>query len=211
MSFLKSVFFGSQGSYNLLGIPVNFEHSHYSPYNLDNESFISRQALKCLNSNVFRLVTQSYAHVFTHEMSHALMLKFFYGRPPGFYREGICIYTDICMGQTGMPRIENHNWKTTLILMAGPMGNIAFATAKLVAAKVFKNYLTWPIASIFGSGAVIWTLGEIFYAYLSATRKDNGDFGHIASHGKMPLALASTAVVAQCILGIYAAATIPSL
>ena len=93
----------------------------------------------------------------------------------------------------------------TVISIAGPMGNVAFSTCKLVAATALKNYLPWPIALTLGSGAVIWMSGELLYAYVSALNRDHGDFGQIACCGNTHLALASTALISQVALGIFAA------
>lgn len=203
MSFLKSVFFGSEGSYNIFGIQANFKKevpSWYPSINLEGAGFISKTAIKCINSNMFRWITQGYAHVFTHEMSHALTFKLFSGQDTT-----IEVFKSSCTGRTRLPLATLPDWKNTIVIVAGPMGDIAFSTCKLVAATALKSYLSWPVALALGSGAVIWMSGELLYAYTSALNRDDGDFGCIASYGNTYLALASTALVSQCALGIFTA------
>lgn len=203
MSFLKSLLFGSEGSYNICGIQAKFEKEVHSlnPFpNLEGAGFISKMAITCINSNMFRWITQGYAHVFVHEMSHALTFKLLSGQDTT-----IKIYKSSCNGES-FHRLATHpDWKKTIVDVAGPIGDIAFSTCKLVAATALKSYLSWPVALTLGSGAVIWMSGELLYAYTSALNRDTGDFGCIASYGKTYLALASTALVSQYALGIFAA------
>lgn len=204
MSLLKSVLFGCEGSYNIFEIPVKFENElpTFGLPSLERRSVISQLAFKCINSAIFRYVTQSYTHVFMHEMSHALACKLLTGK-----KSEIVFFTTLGLGQTVLP-IEirdSANWKRTAVDVAGPMGNIAFSTCKLVAAIALKNYLTWPVALTLGGGAVIWMSGELFYAYISASNKDRGDFGRIVSRGNTHLVLASMTLVSQVALGIFLA------
>jgi len=203
MSFLKAVFFGSEGSYRIFEIQVKFEKEEplfYSSTDLQGAGFISKAATQCINSNMFRWMTQGYAHVFAHEMSHALTFKLLSGQ-----NTTIEIFKSSCTGGNRLPLSALPDWKKTIVKVAGPMGDIAFSTCKLVAATAFKSYLSWPIALALGSGAVIWMSGELLYAYTSALKRDTGDFGCIASYGNTYLAVASTALVSQCALGIFAA------
>lgn len=205
MSFLKSVLFGCEGSYNIFGIQAKFENelpSRYSPVSLEGAGLISKMASKCLNSKVFRWITQGYTHVFTHEMSHALACKLLTNK-----NSTVHVIKSICEGITIHPTelVCASDWKNTIVDVAGPLGDIVFSSCKLVAATALKNYLSWPIALAMGSGGVIWISGELLYAYISASNRDSGDFGKIALRGNTHLALASTALVSQVALGILAA------
>jgi len=205
MSFLKSVLFGSEGSYNIFGTKVKFQNelpSHLTPPSLDGAGAISQLAFKCINSNAFRWITQGYTHVFVHEMSHAVAYKVLTGQ-----NSEVDFFTSLCIGKNLSPPAAAYasDWKKTIIGISGPMGDIAFSTCKLVAATALKSYLSWPVALALGSGAVVWMSGELLYAYVSAANKDHGDFGKIASRGNTHLALASTALVSQVALGIFAA------
>ena len=207
MSFLKSVLFGCEGSYNIFGTPVTFERELPSdwtrnPPDLKGVDLISQLASKCINSNAFRLVTQGYIHLFIHEMSHALACKFVVG-----LNAKVTIFTSACVSRARFPQemFSVEAWRQTFVSVAGPIGNIAFCACKLVVATRFKKYLSWPLALVLGSGAVIWMCGELLYAYTSASKKDGGDFGKIACHGNTHLALASTALIGQLALGTFAA------
>lgn len=205
MSFFKSILFGSEGSYNIFGTKVKFQNelpSHLTPPSLDGAGVISTLAFKCINSNAFRWITQGYTHVFVHEMSHAAAHKVLTGQ-----NSEVDFFTSLCVGKTlpSPAAAYASDWKKTAIDIAGPMGNIAFSTCKLVAATALKSYLSWPVALALGSGAVIWMSGELLYAYISASNRDHGDFGNIARRGNTHLALASTALISQCALGILAA------
>lgn len=205
MSFFKSILFGCEGSYNIFGTPVKFQNelpSHLTPPSLEGAGLISQLAFKCINSNAFRWITQGYTHVFVHEMSHAVACKVLVGQ-----NSEVDFFTSLCMGKNALPPAAVHasDWKKTAIEIAGPMGDIAFSSCKLVAATALKSYLSWPVALALGSGAVIWMSGELLYAYVSASKRDNGDFGYIARRSNTHLALASTALVSQVALGIFAA------
>ena len=204
MSFFKSVLFGYEGSYNIFGTKVKFENklpSHLTPPSLDGAGVVSQLAFKFLKSNAFHWITQSNLHLFVHEMSHALACKVLTGQTSEvnfFYKRG---------GYNQLPPAVNYasDWKKTAIDIAGPMGDITLSTCKLVAATALKSYLSWPIALALGSGAVIWMSGELLYAYVSASKRDGGDFGCIARRGNAHLVLASAALISQCALGIFAA------
>ncbi len=205
MSFLKSLLFGSAGSYTIFGTKMKFENelpSHLTPPSLDRLGIISQLAFRCIHSDAFRWITQGYTHVFVHEMSHALACKVLTGQ-----NSEVNVFTSLCVGNYQPPSAVGYasDWKRTLIETAGPMGDIAFATCKLVAATALKSYLSWPVALALGSGAVIWISGELLYAYVSASNSDHGDFGSIARRGNTHLALASTALASQVALGIFAA------
>lgn len=205
MSILKSMLFGCEGTYNLFGIPVKFTNevpAAWIPRGIDGAGFISQLALRCLNNRVFNWITQGYTHVFVHEMSHALANQLLIGQ-----NSEVFCYTSLCVGQVKYPQkaITLSDWKKTITDIAGPIGNMAFSTCKLVAATALKNYLSWPVTLALGGGAVIWMTGELFYACVSAYNGSQGDFGCIGRRGNAHLALASIALVSQYALGIFAA------
>lgn len=218
---LKSLLFGSEGSYNILGVDVNFKKSDPLPFAPPSPSYyftlptthstifnaltksIGHLANYCLNSNVIRLTTQGYAHTFVHEMGHALACKALTDATPS-----VLVYTDLCEGRTFyISSSELSPTTNSLISVAGPMADALFANFKLAAAARLINYapvaLT-PVALTIGLGAAMWMTGELFLAYISASSGE-GDFGDIAKHGPKHLALASTALVGQCVLGLFAA------
>jgi hypothetical protein len=212
MSFLNSVIFGAEGSYNILGVDVTFEKSNSPRYSFALSTggsgvlsiftkSLGYLADNCLNSNVFRFVTQGYAHTFVHEMGHALACSLLTDQKPK-----VRIFTDLCVGATYIGNIGRLSPKiSSIIATSGPMADTAFSGCKLLAATALRSYLSTPIAVTIGAGAVVWMTGELFLAYISASNKDDGDFGKIAEHGSNHLILASTALIGQCALGVLAA------
>lgn len=204
MNFLNSVFFGFDGSYNIFGTKVEFcENPPGLSIHLDGAGIISRLAIHCMKSNVLRWITQGYTHVFVHEMSHAIAYKLLTGKNA----EKILVSSSSCEGVVLFPQsmADISAWKRTVISVAGSMGDISFSICKLFSAIVLKSYLPSPVTLTLVGGALCWISGEVLYAYVSGSKKDHGDFGHIASHGKTHLMLASTALVCQITLGIFTA------
>lgn len=223
---LKSLLFGSEGSYNVFGIDVTFEKGDLLPYNSPSPTYyftspttdssifnaftksIGHLANYCLNSNTLRLATQGYAHTFVHEMGHALAFKMLTNRIPVVH-----IDTNLCEGKTfsEFKTFNDQNalspTRDSLVSAAGPMADILFSNCELAAAASLISYapvaLT-PVALTIGLGAAMWTTGELFLAYIS-TSSGEGDFGDIAKHGPKHLALASAALVGQCVLGLFTA------
>lgn len=212
MSFLKSVIFGAEGSYNILGFDVSFKKNDSPRYSFAASTCssgilsiftksIGYLADSCLNSKVFHVITQGYAHTFVHEMGHALAFKALTNLKPK-----VSIYTDFCGGNNNPGSLKSLSPKIlSSIYVAGPMANMAFSSCKLVGAIALRAYLPMPVVATIGVGAVIWMIGELFLAYTSASNNDRGDFGRIARHGSNHLVLASVALVGQCVLGILAA------
>ncbi len=205
MSFLKSLFLGSEGSYKVFGIPVAFKDR--APDSSSNSEGILAVTKKYLSNSVFRCATLSYAHVFCHEMGHVSMSKLFprknlfSSQPNAQVAEEVTIYTKTCEGVTKNGTMGLTGWKKTLVCVSGPMANIAFSTVKLVAAQALKgSIITLPIALALECGAVCEIAGELYYAYDSATKEDDGDFGMIARQGNAFLGVAGTALIAETAL-----------
>jgi hypothetical protein len=223
MAFLSSVFLGTPGAYQIIGIDVTFEKgdpikfmfvpeiTRYQSYStLKNRALYFSQ--NCLNSRVFhascyvfRLMTQGYLHVLVHEMGHAIAEKLLTHRKPK-----VSVYTDSCTGDC-RGSIEPHTpyrWVPytieSIILVSGPMTDVAFCALKLVTATALRSYLSTPIAITLGFSAVIWIVGELGYAIQSTYCRDEGDFGRIARNGEGHLGLASVALVAEVAFGIFA-------
>lgn len=203
MSFIKSILFGSPGSYNICGTSVEYKEDPLcQPPRVEGAGFVSFLANKCLNSNAFRWLTQGYCHVFIHEMGHAMACKLLTGRD-----SRITIKTDTCGALTYYPRELSNSakWKQSVIDLSGPMSDIAFSTIKIVAANALKSYVSQPVALLLAGGAVLWISGELLYALTSTIQKqDNGDFGRIAKRNTTHLIAAATALVAQAAFGAYA-------
>jgi hypothetical protein len=222
MSILKSVFLGSEGSYKILGIDVQFQKNHMPNTPsvvgaITPESYLTSQAQnsnifvkslgyvadKLLKSNAFKVITQAPMHAFVHEMGHALAAKMLLGD-----NARVFIYTDLGAGDTFYANFYKQfsaERERSIICAAGPMADMIFSSCELVGAVALRNYLSTPVAVTLGAGAVIWMTGELFLAYISASNNTFGDFGIIARNGATHLAIASAALVGQCALGVFAA------
>lgn len=200
MSIIKSLFTGSEGSYKVLGIPVDF-HKELPPNTLllSSENLALNYALKCLKSRVFCLATTAYVHLLVHEMGHALIGKFLLNQ-----NTRVGIYTKDCVSATISSSSSAPSWKKTIRYAAGPIANLIFSSGKLVSAALLRSYLPFPLSPILASGTLYWMVCEMCHAAVSAKEK-KGDFGKIALNGTVHLGLASTALITQCALGIFAA------
>lgn len=201
MAIVKSVLFGSNGSYNILGMPITFKPG--STGKISNEIFISRIARRILSTQTGAVIMLQYAHMFVHELGHALACRLLTGVIPkvNIYRPfgGSCNYPD---------RYYSHSspWQKSVVNLAGPMAGVAFSTCQLVAGAALRYYITWPVAAVLIAGGVFGMTGELMSAYVSATSRKCADFGDIRDDGgNTHLALASLALVAQCALGVFAA------
>lgn len=200
MSFLKSFFFCCEGSYNICGIYVTFfkekPQNFYPEREPDNPTNrISRVCYVC--NDVLRVLAQSYSHVLAHEMCHAIGYKLFN------------INAKIYIVKNPFFAVTLHDgslfgWKKTIVFAVGSIGKAAFATCKVAAALTIKRFIPWPITCILTFECAHSIMEELIYACESTLRNDSGDFGTIRKEGNLHLAIAGTALVSQCALGIFA-------
>jgi hypothetical protein len=210
MSILKSLIFGSEGSYHVLGIPVDFRKKESSdPFTteasgidlifkpIEHEAgFISKLADKCFNG-----LARAYMHTAVHEMGHAIAYKLFSGDTPN-----IVVYSD--QGSEGYTHSQWINclpaWQRNIVSAAGALGNVAFSSCELATAFALKRYCG-PLALVLGSGAAASIAQDLIYSIHSTIKQDDGDFGKIAQSNKTHLALAGAALVGECALAALAA------
>lgn len=123
MSIIKSLFFGSEGSFQVLGIPVDFQRELPSDRPLlSSENLALDYAIKCLKNRAFCIATLGYAHVFVHEMGHALVGKFLLNQ-----NSRVQIFTKDCVSLTASSGTAPlPTWKKTVRFAAGPMANMVF-------------------------------------------------------------------------------------
>lgn len=207
MSFsgLKSLFWGSEGHFEDQGVLVHFMDS-ITPSEPSN-NLIAKLRHKILSNKWFQIAHQGYLHTYIHEMGHALACK-------QVIPDRSCVYVHpkcngATMGYFDTPRFLNFQlqWKQSFVDAAGPLTQMAFASLRLVAAVALRNYISWPVAFVLGTGAVYHMMEELAYAAESSVSGD-GDFGSIASSSKTHLALASAALIGECALGILSASAL---
>jgi hypothetical protein len=210
MNSLSSVFFGTEGLHQILGVNVNFvkESPCILRFGCQRPS-LSEYAYN-LSQRIVCVVSQYYLHTLAHEMGHVLAYKLLTGYTPKIF-----IYTEDLGGSTtnfytdkngAHHQIERVSPVVdSIINISGPMLSIAFCTLKLIAAVALRSYLTLPVAALTGYIALVFIASEILYASISAYCRDNGDFGLIAKNGSSHLTLATVALVAEVAFGIFAA------
>lgn len=206
MSLIRSLITGNSGSYTLCGIPIIFfdTDEKYIYQNL-NGSVLSPIANKIRNSFIFNILSQSNCHMLAHEMSHALMFKFFSCFPKEININTKTNKSTLLLDSEHYSEYYDINpWKKTCIHIAGSMGNIFFSMAKICGALALRNYISSPIAFLISGATSIWIIGELFYSYTSCIKKDYGDFGRIAQNGLAHSIVAATALVTQTILSAFA-------
>jgi len=203
MNFLKSIIYGSEGSYDFLGVPVKFEkmETHYSFSNKQKKSSLSKSiaclADLCVTSKSFAILTGGYTHCLIHEYGHAFTCKLLKRHVCG-----IRISSNSALGRTSMLCNTLPSYQKSIIDTAGPFLGISYSCCKLISALALKKYISRPVAFSIAAGALIWILGEIFYALFSVIKKDGGDFGQIAKRGKVHVIAATGALLVPTTIGL---------
>jgi len=172
MSILKSVFCGTEGSYDVAGIQVNFTNKTNNIDVFGKRSWFGRRVESCLGNSAFRFLTFGYLHVFIHEMGHALMAKL---QNPHLHPK-VNVYTKTCQGDTTYGR------GNMFVTFAGPLAGTAFEIVKLVGAIalaiLLPSFIGLPLGLFIGTGASIWIFGELMYAL-----SGQGDWSHLTMKG----------------------------
>lgn len=119
MGIVKSLLFGSQGSYNLLGQSVDFKEVHQPLHTAEFS----------LPVRMHRIFNLQFLHTFCHEMSHAIM-----GRKLGISSR-VEIYRDdyFYHGITNFDQEVQGEWKKCAILSTGPVVDMLFSSMRLLA------------------------------------------------------------------------------
>jgi len=198
MSIIESLLWGKEGSYTVFGTSVEFKKGEPKNHYFQEDGLVFDLANKCMNSKIFCWITLSNLHLFVHEMGHAIAYKLLTNND-----STIEIFNNYCYGITHFKNSFHMlpDWKRTIINAAGSVSDVTFSASKLIVATLLTNYISWPLSLIIKISLILWMLGEILYAYSSASENDFGDFGKIT---KSHLVFASTALVAPCLLGIFA-------
>lgn len=198
MAIVKSIFLGSFGSYNILGTPVVFEN--HPPSESDHDK--TQTAVSDIVNRCLIAIALVYPHMVAHELSHALTCRLLIGKV-----KKVSIHQDGC-GRCCYPDDFKTAplWKKSIVLLAGPMGGIAFSTCQLVAAAALRYYISWPVALVLGAGAVVGMANELVASAASIVKENGSDIGRIRKyHGNLHLGLACAALIAQTAFGVFAA------
>lgn len=220
MSFVKSILFGSQGNYNVLGVKVSFENNFSFGGSFSNGldlgpgfnasaairqpvGFFVVNFMSLAKSHTFRVLTLGYLHVFVHEMGHALAAKILFGNSPQ-----VSVFRNPSpeLGNTNNAGGRNYgSIGDSIVHAAGPMADMIFSSCTIIAAIAFRTFISTPVTVCLVIGSVIWMTGEMCYAYASATKLTIGDFFYIRDNGWGHLLVATTILTATFAYGIFAA------
>lgn len=203
MSIVSSLLWGSEGSYQVLNVPVSFEEIDRSLIVTNSNLFVNSVG-QCLNSQVFRFMTLSYTQIFVHEMGHAITSKILVDNEPE-----VTVATNLFGGGTSY-KVSGNSWRFSATNLAEPLASMIFSCCKLAAAVLVNKYVSRPAAYLLGTGAVIWMFGEFVYAFTSVARNDGGDFAHIANDGMSHLVVSMAILISTCALGIFASVRLHS-
>ncbi len=218
MNFVKSLFLGYEGKFHIFGQEVNFKKAPNLATTTSNK--YANLAIKTLNSS-FSALNLQHLHIFTHEMGHGctnllidkistyepLILDLGDGQILKLYQNKGTKKIDIFISGLGggLADIHQHTTiKKTLALIAGPMADVALSSIQLISASALNNYLPQPITFVLKYGALGWMLGEVCYV-ISSGLGGWGDGGEIAHKGATPFLIATSALIGECALGIFAA------
>jgi hypothetical protein len=229
MSFVKSLMFGSEGSYNVLDTPVTFDSNKSGESSQDSSARAVKLDCDPITGEVIKIESEAetvepvkeqrnlpkrimntvannrafqvMSQGYTHVLVHEMGHALAYKLFTGD-NASIIIHSD-CTGETHMPKKPDlPAWQQSIIASAGSLSNLAFSGGKLAAAAALRS-VSKPVAIILGSGAALWMVGELMYSASSALSRNEGDFGIISS--KTHLLAAGTAVTSTCALGVLGA------
>lgn len=142
-------------------------------------------------------------HTLIHEMGHVVSHIALTGGTAS-----INLSTRSCLGSTTLAGGKRPLSPAgeTFVDLSSPLADIIFSSVLAVGVFALTHYVPMPLAAsislkiAIAGPAIIWILGELLYAAVSAFRRDEGDFGKIVKRGFCHFLLAVAALVAICAL-----------
>ncbi len=200
--FFQALLLGEEGFYRVGGVKIAFKDIK-SPFTFEGAGVISDLVMRCQKNRLFRLLSLAPLHVLVHETGHLLSDRYFTQKDS----QTIKIYTTTIGGRTFYCDSDEPlpSWQHSITDAAGPLLQMAFSSAQLVAAAAMSDYLPRPVTLLLEAGAIVHMTGELLYAGLSVMKSKDGDFGDIAKRSKVHLAVATAGLVGTCALGFFGA------
>lgn len=195
MSIVQSLLFGTEGNYQVAGIPVAFEKGDQAMISTSDHWLVT-SVRTCLESQAFRVLNQSYIQIFVHEMGHAATGRLLVNDQPHIH-----IFNNQFGGVTQYAYHSDIEWKNSAVTLAGPLTSMIFSCIKLAAAVLVNKHISKGASYLLGGSAAIWMLGELIYTFTAGLGIAGGDFYHINNPIHLTIALA--AMVSTCALGIF--------
>src|SRR4051794_5269206 len=134
---ISSLFLGRSGTYNILGMQVEFQSDQPGFHNLSDNP-IGKLGDNLLSNRVFNILTMGYLHTFVHEMGHALTYKIVSG---GSSQVEIQISTSQLSGVTIHHGKNLSPIQHSIYLLGGPLANVAFSISLIFAAFALSAYM----------------------------------------------------------------------
>jgi len=189
MSILKSVFFGSEGNYNVWGLDISFKD--FPPGDKPSR-------LISISDRVFGIASQVYLNTLVHEIGHAIAFRLSINRP-----SKINIYRD----HTGFhsPSVRCPSEKIdSIVRAAGPLTQTAFAGVVLTSSIALRS--SFPLLSMWCGCSAYYSIVEGFFNCIaSAYHRDDGDFGILTKRSFTHLAAASALQIGLIALAHFGA------
>lgn len=189
MSFIKSVFLGSEGNYKVWGLDISFKKDYPSG---EKPSRLSK-----ISDRVFGIVCQQYLYTLIHEVGHAIAYRLLENRSSkiNIFRNADgehCAF--LCSSIK----------KQSIALAAGSLTNTAFAGIMLTSSIALRR--AFPLLSMwYGCSAYYSIADELFNSIASAYQRDDGDFGRLVRQPLTHLAAASAAQIGLIALAHFGA------
>lgn len=192
MAVIQSLVLGTSGSYEIAGIPVTFEEYNKTKYPSRSEAPTIDNSL----ISSFRVLNQSFVHIFVHEMGHALTARLLTDNRPHIH-----IFNNEYGGETRTYKSDSQ-WKNSVAILGGPLLNMVFSCIKLAAAVLINKHISKGVSYYLGVNALDWMLVELSYTFRTGLGVAEGDFNFFDN--PIHLRIALLAMISTCALGIFA-------
>lgn len=194
-------------------VSITNEKIGYPLYDPDDNNCVrkvtGRVADFCLTNKVFNVLTLGYVHAFIHELGHAVAYRVLSGGSATINLTTASCYGSYTRHDDAKRPLSSVG--ATWVDLSGPLANIIFSVVLIVGIFAITYYAPMsPTLSLIlrigiAAPAAFWIMGEFFYAAVSISKQDSGDFGKIASRGWAHLLVALAILVAICAIGVIGA------
>ena len=179
-SFIRSVLFGSPGTYNVFGLTCNFAESLPSPSPINRAAFAA---------------SQTYLQQMVHETGHVLADKILVNNSP----YTINIASNGHSSYDCEKDIPTSLARETAIVVAGPVASLLLSSGKLIAVAALKNTIPKPISLFIAASSLIMMANDL---YLEAS--NHSCTREVGTSGIAHSLFKTAAIVSACAPGIVA-------
>ncbi len=217
VNFTKSIFWGSEGSYNVPGTDavINFEKGNKTS---DTEkSFVDLFNRYVIENKIFQVATLGYMYLLAQGIAYEVATRILFNKDlrsihtndknqsvttlttTGFEVKNEVVATIISKDNTTIAP-----WKRSLCAIAGTIGSIAFSSFKLLLALSLRSYITTPIAAVLAIGSVFYISLDLIRSAQSFMEENDEGLGYIREKiGNKHAMIAGAIIVGQCALATF--------